>query len=137
MPPNELFLAYSSLDHAFANSIVDVLRHHAIPVWHSATNLLGGQEWHDEVGDALRRCDWFAVILSPHAEESMWVKRELMYALRQPRLQRRILPLLHQSCDLDRFSWTLLSVHMIDFTGDFHTACRALLRTWGVGYKQD
>jgi hypothetical protein len=25
---------------------------------------------------------------------------------------------------------------MIDFTGDFHDACRALLETWGLGYKQ-
>lgn len=137
MPPNELFLSYSSLDHASANSIVEVLRHHAIPVWHSGTNLVGGQQWHDEVGAALRRCDWFAVIISPHAADSMWLKRELMFALRQRRLEKRILPLLYQSCDLDRFSWTLFSVHIIDFTGDFHVACRALLRTWGIGYKQD
>ena len=136
MLPDELFLSYSSLDHAFANSIVNLLRHHAIPVWHSETNLVGAQQWHDEIGAALRRCDWFAVILSPNAANSMWVKRELRFALDQRRFDGKILPLLYQSCDLDQLSFALWSCQMIDFTGDFHTACRALLRTWGLGYKQ-
>jgi len=136
MLPNELFLSYSSLDHAFANSIVEVLRYHSIPVWHGETNLLGAQQWHDEIGAALRRCDWFAVILSPNAADSMWVRRELRFALDERGLDNKILPVLYQACDLDQLSWTLSSTQMIDFTGDFHTACRALLRTWGLRYKQ-
>ena len=132
MRPTELFLSYSSLDTAFANSLIDVLHHHSIPVW-SQTNIVGGMRWYDEIGAALRRCDWFAVILSPRAVHSMWVRRELMFALRQSRLDGKILPLLYQSCDLDQFSWSLLSVQVIDFTDDFHEGTRALLRTWGVG----
>ena len=136
MRPTELFLSYSSLDSAFANSVIDVLHRHAIPVW-SQTNIVGGMQWHDEIGAALRRSDWFALILSPNAADSMWVKRELRFAVDERRFEGKILPLLYQPCDLDQFSWTLLAVQMIDFTGDFHTACRALLRTWGLGYKQD
>jgi len=102
----------------------------------SQRNIVGAMQWYDEIGAALRRCDWFAVILSPRAVDSMWVERELRFALRQRRFDRKILPLLYQSCDVDQFSWTLLSVQMIDFTGDFHDACRALLRTWGLDYKQ-
>lgn len=136
MQPNELFLSYSSLDHTFANSIVNVLRHHAIPVWHSATNLVGGQLWYDEIGDALLRCDWFALVVSPHAVDSMWVSRELLFALEERRLHDKIIPLLYETCNHKRFLWAISSAQMIDFTGDFHTACRALLRTWGIGYKQ-
>jgi hypothetical protein len=136
MPPTELFLSYSTLDIVFANSIIEVLHRHAIPVW-SQTNIVGGMRWHDEIGAALRRCDWFAVILSPSAVNSMWVTRELMFALQQRRLDGRILPLFYQSCQLYQHFWTLSSVQMIDFTGDFDTACRALLRTWGLGYNQD
>src|SRR5262245_30600549 len=109
MQPNELFLSYSSLHHAFAISIVHALRHHTIPVWHSATNLVGGQLWYDEVGDALRRCDWFAVILSPHSIDSMWVKRELMFVLEQRRLNNKIVPLVYQACDYKWFSWAISS----------------------------
>ena len=84
-----------------------------------AKGIVGAMQWYDEIGAALRRCDWFAVILSPRAVDSMWVERELRFALRQRRFDRKILPLLYQSCDVDQFSWTLLSVQMIDFTGDF------------------
>src|ERR1041384_1556857 len=136
MRPTELFLSYSSLDTAFANTVIDVLHRHGIPVW-SQTNIVGGMRWYDEIGAAPRRCDWFAVILSRRANASMWVRRELMFALRQDRFEDKILPLLYQSYDLDQFSWSLLSVQIIDFTGDFHTGCRALLRTWGLGYKQN
>ena len=100
MHPTELFLSYSSLDTAFAISIIDVLHRHAIPVW-SQRNIVGAMQWHDEIGAALRRCDWFAVILSPHAVDSMWVSRELMFVLRHVASTGKILPLLYQSCDLD------------------------------------
>ena len=136
MPPTELFLSYSSLDTAFAISIIDVLHSHAIPVW-SQRNIVGAMPWHDEIGAALRRCDWFAVILSPHAFESMWVSRELRFVVEERRFDNKILPLLYQSFDFRRTWWTLSSIQMIDFTGDFDTACRALLRTWGLGYKED
>jgi len=99
MQPTELFLSYSSLDYAFANSVADVLHRHAIPVW-SQTNIVGGMRWHDEIGAALRRCDWFAVILSPNAVDSMWVRKELVFASHKTRFYDKILPLLttHVAC---------------------------------------
>src|SRR6185369_11255604 len=136
MLPNELFLSYSSLDNVFANSIVNLLRRHAVAVWYSETNIVGAQQWHDQIGAALQRCDWFAVILSPRSVESMWVKRELLFALQEHRFENKILPLLYEACDHNRLSWILSSFQMIDFTGDFDDACRELLRTWGLGYKQ-
>lgn len=136
MRPTELFLSYSSLDTAFATSIIDVLHRHGISVW-SQRNIVGAMQWQDEIGAALRRCDWFAVILSPHAVNSMWVSREMRFVLEERRFDNKILPLLYQSFDFRRFWWTLSSIQIIDFTGDFDSACSALLRTWGLGYKQD
>ena len=67
--PNELFLSYAHHDKHFASSLVETLRHHSVRVWYSQTNILAGQQWHDEIGAALERCDWFAVVLSPAAIE--------------------------------------------------------------------
>jgi hypothetical protein len=92
MMPNEVFLSYSNVDQEFAMNIASVLRRHGVPVWYSRTNILGAQQWHDEIGAALRRCDWFALILSPNAVDSMWVKRELIFALQQNRFENRIAP---------------------------------------------
>ena len=132
--PDEVFVSHSSHDHAFVRRLVDVLRGHGVPHWYSDTNLRGGQQWHDEIGAALGRCDWFVVVLSPDAVDSRWVKSELVYSLRQDRLDNRIVPILHRPCSYDALSWTLAGMQIVDFTESFDAGCRDLLRTWGIGY---
>ena len=118
-----------------AQRIAETLRRHGIPVWYSQANLLGAQQWHDEIGKALGRCDWFLVVLSPKAVRSEWVKRELLYALRNLRYRNRIVPVLHRACDTDKLSWTLNDFQWVDFTNGFAAGCKSLLRTWGIGYQ--
>jgi hypothetical protein len=113
-----------------------VLRSNGIPVWYSRSNILGAQQWHDEIGAALKRCDWFLVVLSTHSVKSEWVKRELLFALRLDRYNDHIIPLLHQPCDYEQLSWTLPIFQIVDFTKAFDDGCRELLRVWGLGYKQ-
>ncbi len=135
MIPTEAFLSNSSLDHDFVTSLAHMLRRHGVPVWYSRTNIMGAQQWHDEIGAALRRCDWFLLVLSPHSVASMWVKRELIFALQQNRFENRIVPLLYQPCDFDRLSWVLSSFQAINFQRPFEDGCRDLLRLWGLGYQ--
>ena len=135
--PNEVFVSHSSRDSAFVDWLVSVLRRHRIPVWYSRLDIQGAQQWHDEIGEALQRCDWFIVILSPDAVESKWVKRELLYSLQQDRFEERIAPLLHRACDYEQLSWTPL-MQRVDFTRSFDDGCRELLtrpvRMWEVEY---
>ena len=135
MLPLEVFISHSDRDRLFVSEVVEVLRRHGIPAWYSRTNLIGAQQWHDEIGAALRRCDWFAIVLSPNSMKSIWVKKELVFALKQSRLVERIIPLLYQPCDFDEFSWTLSSYQMIDFTHSFEDGHRDLLRLWSLGFK--
>lgn len=136
MLPNEIFLSHSSLDQTFVTSIAETLRRHGIPVWYSRTNIVGAQQWHDEIGAALRRCDWFVLILSPSSVKSVWAKREVLYALNDNRYADKIVPLIYQPCDYEQLSWTLSLLQIVDFTQDFDDGCRALLRIWGLGYKK-
>lgn len=135
--PSEVFLSHSDSDRQFATSIAEMMRRHGIPVWYSQTNIIGAQQWHDEIGAALQRCDWFTLILSPNSVGSMWVKRELLYALQKNRFENRIVPLIFQPCDFERLSWTLSFFQMIDFTNGFDEGCVALLRVWGLGYRRE
>lgn len=132
--PAELFLSYSDADRDFASEIGHVLETHGVPFWFSRRNIRGGQQWHDEIGAALARCDWFLVILSPASVESMWVRRELLYALREPRYDTRIVPVLYKPCEYQRLSWTLDLRQFVDFSHDFDDGCQELLRIWGLGY---
>lgn len=133
--PTEVFLSHSSLDRHFASDLAGVLRRHGVPVWYSQTNILGAQQWQDEIGDALQRCDWFVVVVSPNSISSMWVKRELSYALNETRFESRIIPVLYQASDYRKLSWTLALLQIVDFTRGFDEGCVDLFRVWGLGYR--
>jgi hypothetical protein len=111
-----------------------MLRRHGIPVWYSRTNIRGAQKWHDEIGAAIRRCDWFVIALSRSSVESAWVKRELLYALQQAHLEHTISPLVLTPCDFDKLSWTLSIFQMVDFSQSFEAGSRDLLRVWDIGF---
>src|SRR5580698_6471639 len=100
MPPNEVFVSHSSADRAMAERIAGCLREHGVPTFYSPVDLVGAQQWQNEILGALRRCDWFLVLLSPDAINSMWVKRETAFALSDPRYENRIVPLMYRRCNL-------------------------------------
>ena len=97
--------------------------------------MVGAQQWLDQIGEALRRCDWFVILLSPNSLESIWVKRELTFALNEERYNDTIVPIVFEFCDYLQFCWSLSSYQIVDFTEDFEIGCRALLRIWGFGYR--
>jgi hypothetical protein len=134
--PTEVFLSHSSQDGAFARLLVEMVKDHGVPVWYSPIHIIGAQQWHDEIGNALNRCDWFIVILSPDSVDSMWVKRETLYALQQQRYEGRTIPILYRDCDTSRLSWVLSSFQFVDFRGDVVSASRKLLRVWGMTYHE-
>jgi hypothetical protein len=134
MLPTEVFVSHSSQDAELASRIVDLVRARGIPAFYSPHNILGAQQWHDEIGNALARCDWFLLLLSPDSVASKWVKRELMYALRSDNY-RGIVPMIYRDCDFESLSWTLADLQMVDFRGKFEDGCRHLLRIWGIELK--
>lgn len=135
MLPTEVFLSHASQDREMAARIAATLQGHNIATFYAPQDILGAQQWHDEIGAALARCDWFLLLLSPDAVNSKWVKRELRYALRKDRYDDKIVPISYRQCDYDSPSWTLDDFQRVDFTGDFADACRELLRIWDVALR--
>lgn len=127
--PRKLFLSHATADRSFVNKLARFLKEQAIPFWYSKRHLVGAQQWHDEIGNALKTCDWFLIVLSPAAMRSVWVKRELMYALNEDRYKERIVPLLLKPCDIQALSWTLPNLQRVDFSkGTFDQHCRNLVK---------
>lgn len=131
--PKEVFLSHSSNNIDVATAISETLINHGVPVWYSPINIMPSQQWHDEIGRALKRCDWFMVLISEDSISSEWVKRELMYALTHRQYYDAIMPVMIEDCDYEELSWTLCSFQIIDFDNDAETAYRQMLRTWGIG----
>ena len=130
--PREVFLSHASADRAAATMIADTLRAHGVPVWYSRTHLRGAQQWHDEIGRALRRCDWFIVLLSPASVKSRWVRRELLFALNARQFEDRIVPVLLRPCRTVVLSWTLDALQRVDCEADVRAGLADLLRVWGL-----
>ncbi len=124
----EVFLSHSAKDRKLVERVAGELDNHGIRYFYSKRHIAGARQWHDELGAALHRCNWFVVILSPDSVKSMWVKRELVFALQSPRYENRIVPLLKKKCRASKLSWTLSSFQYIDFTRSFHDGCQELIR---------
>jgi hypothetical protein len=133
--PTEVFVSHSSKNADFISRLNGVLTDHKVKSFVSKENIRGAQQWHDEICTALKRCDWFVLVLSPQSVRSRWVKHELIYALQASRYRERIIPVLYRQCDTDALSWTLSSIEWIDFRGDFDEACKQLLQIWQLKYK--
>ncbi len=127
-----VFLSHASADHRFALRLAQALTRIGLEVWYAPSHLKPGQDWHDEIGRALRRCTWFVVVLSPSGVRSKWVSRELRFALQQDRYVGHIVPVLYRACDEQRLSWTLAGSQRVDFTGEFAHGMTELRRIWKV-----
>jgi hypothetical protein len=136
MKPREVFFSHASPDRKTADKIAATLRAAGIKVWYSKTHLKGAQQWHAEIGVALRRCDWFLLLLTPAAVKSRWVERELIYALRHDRYHDHIAPLLCKTCDHEQLSWTLGGIQMIDLRDNLASGLKNLLELWHAAPKK-
>jgi hypothetical protein len=130
----DIFISHSTRDRVFVERIVGILHRHGIACWYAPTAILGAQQWQDEIGRALGRCNWFLLVLSKNSQESKWVERELAYALEDDRYNEHIVSVVKTPGDYRSLSWTLSSLQRVDFSGDFDDACARLLRIWGVVY---
>ena len=133
--PPQCFLSHSHHDKSFAYLLERVLGEHAVEAWYAPRRIRGSQQWHDEIGEALSRCNWFLLVLSPPATRSIWGKRELLYALNRASLRTSIVPIMYRNCDYARLSWTLDSIQMVDFRKGRESGFRDLLRIWNIEYR--
>ena len=131
--PREVFLSHATADRKTADFFVSIMRANGVPVWYSHANIVAAQQWHDEIGDALRRCDWFVLLVSRSSVRSRWVKRELLFALNDARYEGRIVPVLLHDCNVAQLSWTIESMQFIRHRGDLKATLRELFRSWGQG----
>lgn len=134
MTPKEVFLSHSAKNKASASALVKTLRNHGVPIWYSPTTIRGAQQWHDEIGKALRRCDWFLVLLSQASVCSKWVKMELSYALNHSQYDDHILPIQIEDCDPEQLSWTLGMFQMVQLNGKSDDGYTEILKAWGLGF---
>lgn len=133
--PHEVFLSHAHQDAAYVKKLAADLRRHNVRIWYSERHVKGAQEWMDEIGKALDRCDWFIVVLTPAAVKSIWVKREVTFALSQARYHGRVIPLRRKTCIPKDLAWPLATIQTIS-AQPYADGVRRLLALWGLRYRE-
>lgn len=105
----EVFLSYSRNQQAYARSLAEHLRQRGVPVWVD-DDLVAGDRWERVIQERIDRCAALVVVMTPDAEESDWVRREVAWA--QDR-GKPVFPVLLEGRPLFRLS----DVHAEDVRG--------------------
>lgn len=86
----QVFLSYASADEAFAKALSSHLRKKDISVWSAGEDLLPGDNFGRRIGDALEESNAMVVLVSPDSMRSENVRREIEYALGDPKYEGRL-----------------------------------------------
>lgn len=90
----KVFISHVHNDEALAQKIVEILEEAGLEVWDDTREILPGDNWAEQVAQALKESEAMVVLLTPEATRSRWVRREIEYALGEERYSKRLIPVL-------------------------------------------
>lgn len=108
----DVFISYKSDEYEHANRIRSALQYNRISCWMAPESIGIGSDYASEIPNAISECRVFVLLLSPGAQESEWVPKELDKAISCKRI---IMPFMIEKCELNnRFGFCLSNIQMID-----------------------
>jgi len=106
-----VFLSYDRADEAFAKTLFEELTKRGLSVWRDEEELLPGDNWAEQIGEALKKSRAMVVLISPESMRSKWVRHEIEYALGDLRYENRLFPVLVRRTD--DVPWILRELNML------------------------
>lgn len=79
--PFDVFISYSSKDHAVANAVVATLEARGLRCWLAPRDIVPGKEWSESIIEGIGQCRVFALIFSANSNASQQVVREVERAV--------------------------------------------------------
>lgn len=77
----DIFISYSSFDSLIIDEIIAKLTKKNVNVWRDVNNIRGGDSFIKEIPAAIKNSQVVLLLLTPEAEESKWVEREIITAI--------------------------------------------------------
>jgi hypothetical protein len=121
----KVFLSYAEPDDKSARALRAELEKGGFEVWDPAARLTPGDNWALELGKALKDAEAMVVLLSPAALASNSVKREIDYALGEPRFKGRLIPVVVRP--VKEIPWILETLRVLRFDADPERGSRQVL----------
>jgi hypothetical protein len=104
-----LFISYSRTDREYALRLAAELERRGYSFWIDQENIPGGSRWWQEVAKSVRNCCAIIVVMTPEAEQSEWVEKEIMIGKEE---NKPIFPLLLRGKRFDLF----INIQYIDIS---------------------
>ncbi len=136
-PAPYFFMSYSREDTVKQRRIVKELRERGINIWVDVENLTPGTPtWEREIEKAIRGATGIIVLLSPEANNSEWVRREISFGEQH---RKRIFPVLIEGEDFSSTPLRLANHQRVDLRTKFEGGLdelAAAIRDY-IGIKQE
>jgi hypothetical protein len=129
----QVFISHDTdSDGQFANRLAKHLDQLGVEVWIAPASIRPGEQWIDAIGRGLESSTHFALISTPRAYMSTWVKKEYNAALLlQADEQIEVIPLEVEKAKIPLF---LREFQLISFREDYESGLRQLADLLGVAH---
>jgi hypothetical protein len=101
-----IFLSYSRSDQEFAKQLSNDLRERGLDIWMDRSNIEAGDQWDNNIEEAIKSSSMMILIVSPNSANSENVKDEVFFAKNR---DMRIIPVLYKETEAplgwDRLHW--------------------------------
>ena len=121
----KVFLSYADRDDKLAQALRIELEKGGLEVWDPVARLTPGDNWALEQGKALQDAEAIVVLLSPAALAADHVKREIDYALGEPRFKGRLIPVVVRP--VKEIPWILETLQVLRIDADLGRGSRRVL----------
>ena len=119
----KVFISHTHSDQRLAHKIAAILEQAGLEVWDASREILPGDNWAQEVSNALQESEAMVILLTPDAVRSEWVRREMRwniaYALGEVRFRSRLIPVVAGDPNIlntESVPWILRHQKMVDLT---------------------
>ena len=113
--PVRVFISHNHKDRIFVEQkITGPLAKRGIETWYSNSDIIPGENYIQAIEAGLLKSDWVIVIVSQHSAASDWVRAEVRTALKEPRLNGRILPVTTDEAKPSSLGNEIAQLHGLD-----------------------
>ena len=133
-PVPRVYLSYASSEKRWARQLAESLAKVGVDVWDPAVEMLPGA-LPEEAATALRHADALVVLISPSSMKSESVRRELQFALGEPKFQNRLIPVMVKRTPSDDVPWILRHIEWAE--GDPARVAEQIAATLETGKRRE
>jgi hypothetical protein len=119
-----VFISYSHKDKEFVDKLVRDLGQLGVSTWVDYLNIHAGQDWQDELQQALRNAEIVLFVASQHSTARPYIASELKEALN---ISITVIPLIVDDGGAAQLPRMLAGLDSLDFRADYQAALEQLL----------